>query len=93
MAVRLVLTGGLEWLDPIPESERATVFTALFAVCDGSAFLTYGVFKVGGGPGRFLLTVAPALAIRVRIDWARSEFELLGLSREPVEWPRELDVL
>ncbi|MEU8414743.1 hypothetical protein [Amycolatopsis japonica] len=55
-------------MDSIPESERATVFTALFAV-------------------------VPAPAIRVRIDCARSEFELLGLSREPVEWPRELDVL
>ncbi|MFI9456984.1 DUF6235 family protein [Amycolatopsis sp. NPDC052450] len=93
MAVRLELTGGLEWLDSIPESERATVFTALFAVCDGSAFLTYGVFKVGGGPGRFLLTVAPELAIRIRIDWARSEFELLGFTRKAVCWPQELDAL
>ncbi|EME64727.1 DUF6235 family protein [Amycolatopsis decaplanina] len=93
MAVRLKLTGGLEWLDSIPESERTKVFTALFALCDGSAFLTYGVFKVGGGPGRFLLTVASELAIRVRIDWARSEFELLGFTRRTVRWPRELDTL
>ncbi|RSM62801.1 hypothetical protein DMH03_12115 [Amycolatopsis sp. WAC 01376] len=93
MAVRLELTGGLEWLDSIPESERATVFTALFAICDGSAFLTYGVFKVGGGPDRFLLTVAPELAIRIRIDWARSEFELLGFTTKALYWPQELDAL
>ncbi|MBB5853058.1 DUF6235 family protein [Amycolatopsis umgeniensis] len=93
MAVRLALAGGLEWLDSIPESERATVFTALFAICDGSAFLTYGVFKVGGGRDRFLLTVAPELAIRIRIDWARSEFELLGFTRRAFGWPAELDAL
>ncbi|RSM78918.1 hypothetical protein DL991_16560 [Amycolatopsis sp. WAC 01375] len=93
MAVRLELTGGLELLDSIPESERTTIFTALFAICDGSAFLTYGVFKVGGGPDRFLLTMAPELAIRIRIDWARSEFELLGFTRKALYWPQELDAL
>ncbi len=93
MAVRLELAGGLELLDSVPESERAAVFAALFAICDGSAFLIYGVFKVGGGADRFLLTAAPELAVRIRIDWARSEFELLGFTRQAVSWPRELDAL
>lgn len=93
MAVRLELSGGLDALDSISETDRAAAFEALFAICDGSAFLSYGVFKIGGGPDRFLLAATPELAVRIRIDWARSRYELLGFSRPDVSWPRELDAL
>lgn len=102
MAVRLEFAGGLDvldrWLDSGSEADRAAVFAALFAISDGSAFLTYGIFKIGGGPDRFLFTVRRALAVRVRIDWARSAFDLLGFTRlddgrATLAWPRELDAL
>jgi len=80
MALRLQLTAGLDilegWADAATQAERNVVYEALFAVCDGSAFLVYDIFGDSADPGNFIVVVKTGLVLKVMVQRADSTFEI-----------------
>ncbi|MEQ0565875.1 DUF6235 family protein [Amycolatopsis sp. NEAU-NG30] len=80
MAMRLQLTEGLEvlesWAETATQAERNSVYEALFAVGDGSAFIVYDIFADPHDPGHFLIVVKSGLVMKVMVRRAESAFAI-----------------